>query len=268
MVVGMQNEKDTRRFQPMDIQQGLPSITWLGHATLLLISAQGTRVLIDPWIDGNPKCPLGIDDVSDLHAIAVTHGHFDHISDAPVLARKTGAPVISNPEIAAYLAIQGIENRLEMNKGGTVTIRDVAITMVHADHSSGIPGAEGTPNIEGGEATGLIIRFAPDESPVYVAGDTNVFGDMQMIRALYQPDLGVLPIDGNYNMGPYEAAYATELLGIRRVVPIHYGTFPALWGTPSDLTRALQTRGVTCDVLAVEPGQAVVLGSKAVHDGE
>ena len=236
-----------------------PSITWLGHGTLLLVSRDGKRVLIDPWLEGNPKVPDEFRDINDLDAIVLTHGHVDHISDAPRLARDSEVPVISNPEIAAYMASQGVENLIEMNKGGTTTIADLVVTMVSADHSSGITVGEGQPNVEGGEPVGLIVRFSPEESPVYLAGDTTVFGDMRLIRDLYQPELGVLPIDGNYNMGPYEAAYAVELLGLRRVVPIHHGTFPGLPGTPGDFKRQVQTRNLQCEVLAIEPGQAVPL---------
>src|SRR5215210_3627327 len=212
MEAGTQNRKE--HSMEANIDSG-PSITWLGHGTLLLVSPGGKRVLVDPWLEGNPRAPEDFRSISDLDAIVVTHGHFDHISDAPRLARDTEVPVISNPEIAAYLASQGVENLIEMNKGGTTTISDLVITMVHADHSSGITAGEGQPNIEGGDPVGLIVRFSPEESPVYLAGDTAVFGDMGLIRDLYHPELGVLPIDGNYNMGPYEAAYAVELLGLR-----------------------------------------------------
>ena len=140
-----------------------------------------------------------------------------------------------------------------MNKGGTIEVAGVRVTMVLADHSSGITAGEGQPNLEGGEPVGLILRVDGMRT-VYVAGDTGVFGDMALIRELYAPSLGVLPIDGRYNMGPYEAAHACRLLGITRVLPVHWGTFPIFTGTPAKLREELATLAVECEVAELAPG--------------
>ncbi|MGH9893668.1 MAG: MBL fold metallo-hydrolase, partial [bacterium] len=129
---------------------------------------------------------------------------------------------------------------------------------VPADHSSGCPVEEGKPNVEGGSAVGFVFRG--EFGSVYVSGDTGVFADMGTIRELYAPELGVIPIDGHFNMGPYEAAYACELLGIQRVFPYHWGTFPLLKGTPAELQEHLKARGSRCEVLDVSPGGSVPLG--------
>lgn len=234
------------------------AITWLGHATVLLESPGGTRILIDPWLEGNPKLPEALPDLSRLDAVLVTHGHFDHMASVVPVAQATGAPVVCIPEISAYLAHRGVTSRWEMNKGGTRAVGDLRVTMVLAEHSGGID-VEGGPSLEGGDPVGFIIRHEASATTVYAAGDTTVFGDMRLIRELYRPQVGIVPIDGNFNMGPREAALAVELLGLRRVMPIHYGTFPLLAGRPEELGRELAARGWSCEVLAAAPGQRYVV---------
>jgi L-ascorbate metabolism protein UlaG (beta-lactamase superfamily) len=236
------------------------TLTWLGHATVLLNTSASTRIVFDPWLEGNPKNPIGSASIGPLSGIAVTHGHFDHIGSVIPLAAETGAPVICTPEMAAYFASVGVTNIVEMNKGGTIQIGEVALTMVSADHSCGVAIADGEPNAYGGGAVGFIARLpAGDGGPVYVSGDTNVFGDMSLIRELYAPEIGLMPIDGHYNMGPREAAHATRLLGLARVVPIHYGTFPILAGTPEHFVQQLNERLVTAVPVIIDPGQSVPL---------
>jgi len=240
------------------------TITWLGHATVLLTTPAGTRIVFDPWLEGNPKRPDSVTSISPLDGIAVTHGHFDHIGSVATLAADTGATVICTPEMAAYFASVGVTNVVEMNKGGTVEVGEVAMTMVSADHSCGITISDGEPHAYGGDPVGFIVRLAPgDGGPVYVSGDTNVFGDMTLIRDLYGPEVGLIPIDGHYNMGPREAAYAVGLLGLTRVVPIHYGTFPVLTGTPEQLLEQVTERKGTAHVAVIEPGQSLALNALA-----
>jgi L-ascorbate metabolism protein UlaG (beta-lactamase superfamily) len=207
-------------------------ITWLGHATVLVQTAKGTNILIDPFIAHNPKYPQGFQLPSKIHYILLTHGHGDHISDAVPVAKKHGSHVVAIYELAAYVAEQGAKEFTGMNLGGTVQLDDVAATMVDAKHSSGAEDDKGVHYV--GVAAGFVLQVAG--GPVlYHAGDTCVFGDMQLIRELYKPEVAMLPIGGHYTMGPKEAALACRLLAPKVVLPIHWGTFPPLKGTPEEL---------------------------------
>jgi L-ascorbate metabolism protein UlaG (beta-lactamase superfamily) len=218
-------------------------ITWLGHATMLVETTKGTTLLIDPFINGNPKYPKDFVLPEKIDYILLTHGHGDHIGDAVPAAKKSGAKVIAINELASFIGKQGIENTVGMNLGGTVQLSDVAATMVDAKHSAGAQDASGTNYV--GVATGFVLT--PDEGPVlYHAGDTTVFGDMKLIGELYKPEVAMLPIGGHFTMGPREAALATKLLGAKTVLPMHWGTWPILDGTPAELAKL------------VEPGVKVV----------
>ena len=212
-------------------------ITWLGHATFLFRTPGGKNVIVDPWVMGNPICPEDKKKLERIDTMLITHGHFDHIADAVALAREHKPSVVAVYETCAWLESKGVENLLPMNKGGTQRVGDIEVTMVHADHSCGI--LDDGKILYGGEAVGYVIRFE-NGLKVYHAGDTNVFGDMRIIGELYSPDIAMLPIGDLFTMSPREAAYACRLLGAKRVVPMHFGTFPPLVGRPnalSDLTR-------------------------------
>lgn len=224
-------------------------ITWLGHATVLVQTAKGTNVLIDPFIVHNPKYPQNFELPAKIHYILLTHGHGDHISDAVPVAKKHGSHVVAVYELAAYIANQGVAEYTGMNMGGTVQLDDVAVTMVDAKHSSGAEDEQGVHYV--GIAGGFVLELAG--GPVlYHAGDTCVFGDMQLIRDLYKPEVAMLPIGGFYTMGPKEAALACRLLEPETVLPIHWGTFPQLTGTPEEL-EALVSEFVK--VICWKPGE-------------
>jgi L-ascorbate metabolism protein UlaG (beta-lactamase superfamily) len=249
----MQSEADTTPQRPAQ-----SATTWLGHGSLYFHAPSGTKLVIDPWLDGNPANPEGWDTIEAADAVLVTHGHWDHIKDVVSVARATGAQVIGTSEIISFFTSQGLKNVLEMNKSGTVEVAGLSVTMVHADHSSGCPGGEQQPDVEGGSPVGYVLRGSGFD-PVYIAGDTGVFGDMTIIRDLYAPELAFLPIGGHFTMGPYEAAYACSLIGARRVAPYHWGTFPLLAGNPEQLRAELDKRGVECELVRVQPGEAVPL---------
>ncbi len=227
-------------------------ITWLGHGTYTLRLATGEVILVDPWIEGNPAYPAGYK-LDRVDTILVSHGHFDHIHDVLPLAKQFSPQIVAIYETAHWLEKKGAKNVVGMNKGGTVQVGPVAATMTTAVHSCGI--LDGEDIIYGGEAAGYVVRL-PDRRSVYCAGDTNVFTDMQLIERLYNPELAFLPIGDVYTMGPKEAALACKLLGARKVIPLHFGTFPALTGRPEKLKELLRDQPGT-EIWALEPGKTV-----------
>ena len=228
------------------------ALTWFGHGTFLFTTPQGRRILVDPWVNGNPACPDQLKSIGHLDLILATHGHFDHVGDAVEIARRTGAPIVGIFELCQWLARRGVRQVLPMNKGGTQEAAGIRITMVHALHSSSHIDDDGITYL--GEAAGYVLGFSPGPT-VYYAGDTGVFGDMQLIGDLYAPTLAMLPVGDVFTMGPREAARACALLGVKRAVPMHFGTFPALTGTPQAFRALAEPLGV--DVIALEPGQSV-----------
>lgn len=212
-------------------------VTWLGHATVLVQTAKGTNILIDPFIEQNPKYPRAYRLPDSIHYCLLTHGHGDHTADTVSIAAQYGATVVAIYELADYMRSKGVAKTIGMNLGGSVQLDEVEATMVEAKHSAGIQDEEGTHYV--GVAAGYVLSLAG--GPVlYHAGDTAVFGDMRVIAELYHPQLAMLPIGGHFTMGPKEAAYAARLLSPKAILPLHFGTFPPLLGTPEDLAKFVE----------------------------
>lgn len=229
------------------------SITWLGHSTFLLVSPGGCHILFDPWLATNPACPASHKKVTRADLILITHGHGDHTGDAVAVGRATGATMVGPYELGQWLLRQGITHVSSMNHGGTQRLKGIEISMVAAVHSSSVEDESGQA-IYLGEPSGYVLRLE-DGQTLYFAGDTALFGDMRLIREMYAPEIAFLPIGDLYTMGPEGAARASEMLGVKQVVPMHYGTFPALTGTPARLRELL--KGLPIEVLELRPGETV-----------
>ena len=227
------------------------SLTWLGHAAFRIDTPGGKRIYVDPFLSGNPKCPDGEKEPERIDVIAVTHGHGDHVGDTVELAKRFSPEIVAQVELKGWLGAQGapVGDMPGSNKGGTVEAAGVMFTLTNAFHSSSSEEGDYL-----GEACGIVVTLE-DGKKLYFAGDTCVFGDMQLIGRLYSPDVAILPIGDHFTMGPKEAAVALELLGTRRCVPCHYGTFPILVGTPDELRQLAPD----VDVVDVEPGGTIEL---------
>jgi len=226
-------------------------ITWLGHATVLVRTAKGTNILIDPFIKQNPRFPKDFVLPEKIHYILLTHGHDDHIADVVPVAAEHGSTVVAIYELAGWVAARGVANTIGMNLGGTVKLGDVAATMVEAKHSSAVRDEGG--DHYAGVAAGYVLTIAA--GPVlYHAGDTAVFGDMKLIGELYRPEVAMLPIGGHFTMGPKEAALAVRLLGAETILPIHFGTIPQLKGAPEELAALVDAN---IQVVRWSPGESV-----------
>jgi L-ascorbate metabolism protein UlaG (beta-lactamase superfamily) len=223
-------------------------ITWLGHSAFRLRTPGGKEILFDPWYTGNPSFPAAArPKAADL--ILISHGHSDHITDAAAMAKATGATVVGIWEVTSWLGSKGLQNLEPMNKGGTITTKGLRVTMTDARHSSSF---DENGIVYLGEPAGFVVTLENNQS-IYFAGDTSLFGDMKLIGELYRPDIAFLPIGDRFTMGPDTAAMAARWLGVKQVVPMHYGTFPLLTGTPEQLESHLA--GSNIQVLKLKPGE-------------
>src|SRR3712207_482892 len=234
-------------------------ITYLGHSTFRFTTAGGEQILIDPFLTDNPQTPEELKRVGELDSILITHGHFDHFSDVLPLQGQTGATTVSNFEIFAYLQRQGIANAMPIQKGGTIEVGGLKVTATNAFHSSSIALDDGS-LIYGGEPLGYVIEFESGFR-LYHAGDTCIFGDMQLIGELYRPDLALLPIGDQVVMSPFEAAHAARLLGVSHVVPMHYQTFPFFPGTAEEFQQHLSEIAPGVNVHVMKIGKSTRLNS-------
>jgi L-ascorbate metabolism protein UlaG (beta-lactamase superfamily) len=230
-----------------------PTFTYLGHSTVSCRLPDGQVLLIDPWLEGNPSCPAAHRRPERVDAMLISHGHFDHMGDAVTLAKRLRPQVVANFEICTWLDGKGVENTSAMNLGGSQEVLGLSVAMVRADHSSGI--VDHGAIVYGGLACGYVVR-TPGGFTFYHAGDTALFSDMQLIGEMHRPELAFLPCGDLFTMEPRHAAIACRLLGVRKVIPIHWGTFPALRGTPEQLAAALHQEGVTCEVIHLAPGES------------
>ncbi|MEN6533661.1 MAG: metal-dependent hydrolase [Bryobacteraceae bacterium] len=211
-------------------------ITWLGHSAFQFRLPSGEVILVDPWTEGNPSFPKGFE-FSRLDTILLTHGHGDHSGGVVKLAKKFSPKIAAIFEICLWLHSKGVENTMPMNKGGTQKVGSVDVTMTQAVHSSAM--LDDGRIVYGGEPAGFVLTL-PDSRRIYFAGDTNVFTDMGLIAELYAPELAFLPIGDLYTMGPREAAVACRLLRPKKVIPMHFGTFPPLTGRPERLAELIR----------------------------
>jgi L-ascorbate metabolism protein UlaG (beta-lactamase superfamily) len=226
------------------------AITWLGHSTFIVRTPGGRKVLFDPWLKNNPSCPDSLKKPHPIDLIVVSHGHADHMEDLVAVARDTEAPVVAAFELCDWAARKGLQHVAPMNRGGTLQIAGLRITMTDARHSSGF--VEQGQMIYMGEPAGYVVRLE-DGRALYFAGDTSLFGDMRLIGELYRPEIAFLPIGDRFTMDPEAAARAAELVGVRQIVPMHWGTFPLLTGTPAALKAHAEPRGI--QVLELKPGE-------------
>jgi len=236
----------------MTSEQGI-TITWLGHAATRIQMPDGKIILLDPWLTTNPVVPESEKHQDRVDLMLISHAHFDHMADAIPVAHQTHPDVTVIIELAEYLKSKGVDKTNGVNKGGTTEWNGVEITMVDAIHSSGF--MENNHPVQIGTAAGYVLRF-PDGFTVYFSGDTDLFEGFSLIGRFYKPDVAILPIGDHFTMGPRQATEAIRMLNVKRVIPIHYGTFPQLTGTPEALqSETHDVQGLK--IFALKPGDSL-----------
>jgi L-ascorbate metabolism protein UlaG (beta-lactamase superfamily) len=229
----------------------MAKLTWHGHSCFTLETGDGTRIMIDPWLNENPKSDIRTGDVDRLDYILVSHGHFDHFADGIELAKKTGATVVSTFELVSFCQEQGVENGHGMNVGGGYDFPFGRVKLTAALHTGSVHGDDAGTHTT--DCVGFLISLK-DGRRIYHAGDTALLMDMQLLRG--QVDVAILPIGDNFTMGPEDAARAVEFIEPAVVVPMHYDTFPVIEQDPEDFRRRVGG-GARVEVLA--PGGTLEL---------
>lgn len=234
--------------------QNRPTFTYLGHSTVHCQLPSGEVILINPWTAQNPACPDYLKEFDRIDIMLITNGHFDNCGDAIELAQKHRPIVIGTYELCTWLESQGVNHCHAMNIGGTQQVLNgIRITQVQALHSSSVMEDNGN-NTYAGSATGFVVRLDSGYT-FYHAGNTGLFSDMKLIAELYRPSLAFLPIGDLYSMDPLQAAHACKFLEVEQVVPIFWGTFPMLTGTPDMFDMELNNLGVNCEMIPLHPGE-------------
>ncbi|MBW3622159.1 MAG: metal-dependent hydrolase [Armatimonadetes bacterium] len=226
---------------------------YLGHSCWRLSDGTHT-LLIDPWLNENPKAAVAAEEIEQADAILVSHAHFDHLGDTVSIAKRTGATVVSTFELVTYCGEQGAENGHGMNLGGAHEFPWGKVKLVQAFHTSSC--GSGDDYRAMGEPCGFILQFGG--LTIYHSGDTALFGDMELLGRLYPMDFAMLPIGDNFTMGPDDALEAVRLLQPKRVAPMHFNTFPVIEVDAEAWGRRVGELGVECRVL--QPGESWEIG--------
>lgn len=243
-------------------------LTWYGHSAFRIVTPSGRVLLIDPWINNpsNPKAKEHLADLKTVDAIAITHGHGDHVGDAIEIGKRTKAKLIANFDLAEALTKVGgyPAEQAQMDTigsfGGELEIFDgeVSVLFVHSFHGSGVRADENAPQSYGGMPGGLVISVRNGPT-IYHTGDTDVFSDMSLVSLSRKVNVMLVCMGDHFTMGPTRAAYAVKLVKPDIVVPMHFGTFPVLTGTPAALREAMEQQGVASELREPKIGEAIGL---------
>lgn len=229
-------------------------IKWFGHSAFQIITQEGLKILIDPFISNNPACKTPVEEI-EADIICITHGHSDHFGDAMEIADRTGAELIGNHEISLFLSRQGLE-ATGLNIGGSYQFHDIKITMLQAFHSSTVDFTSEL--IPTGSAVSYLIELENGEK-IFHAGDTGLFSDMKLIIGdIFQPDIAMIPIGDRFTMGPKDAALAAKWINAKTIFPMHYNTFPPIEQDTQKFTKLVKNLNEEIEVIILEPGESYI----------